>query len=90
MHKPQYYSAWTYFDFWYLTFPHGHFIMGAFQHEDILAQEQFGMVYFSIMNVSGDCVSAQGMLCHWDISAQGYFSTWTFWHMYILALCIAI
>jgi hypothetical protein len=80
MHKPQYLSAWTYFDFWYLTFPHGHFIMGAFQHEDILAQEQFG----------NSAISAQGMLCHWDISAQGYFSTWTFWHMYILALCIAI
>ena len=26
-------------------------------------------------------------LRHWDISAQGYFGTWMFWHMYILALC---
>ena len=31
-----------------------------------------------------------GTLRHWDISAQGYFGTWMFWHMYILALCKAI
>ena len=30
-----------------------------------------------------------GTLRHWDISAQGYFGTWTFWHMYILAPCKA-
>ena len=57
----------------------------TFNHGNFSAREYFDMGIFRHHGRFGT-----GMLWNWDILAQRYFSTWTFWHMYILALCKAI
>ena len=71
--------AWIYFGTWYFSKRYlgteissrGLFGMRTIWHENIWA-----WIYFSTMDTE--------MLWLWDISAQGYFGTWMFRHIYIL------
>ena len=63
-------KAWAYFNTW-------HFVT---RHEDISAQEHFGMGIIWHHGYFG-----MGILRHWNISEQGYFSKWKY--LYCFARC---